>query len=97
MNINMISKILKKIANLSKAQAIIYLLVLVLIYCTGMVLVLYGAIVVGKGTNLNNVYFICGLVVWIPACIMSLLSALSSNYEKEIAEKEESIHNRHQK
>lgn len=58
---------------------------------------MYGSIIVGKGTNLNNPYFIVGLVVWVPTCIMSVVSTLSSNYINEIVEKEEEIKNRHQK
>lgn len=93
----MFTKLLKKIANMSKTQTIIYLIVLVLFYLLGMFLVMYGAIIVGKGTNLNNPYFIIGLIVWVPTCIMSILSTLSSNYVNEIVEKEEELKNRHHK
>lgn len=87
----MLTKLLIKMANLSKKQALLYLFVLIGLYCAGMTLVLYGAIIAGKGVNLNNPYFISGLVVWIPACIMSILTSISSNYSKEIVKIEKKV------
>mgnify|MGYP006991878287 CR=1 FL=1 len=74
-----------------KKWAVLYISGIVASYITGMVLVVYGAVVVGNGENLNNACFWAGLAVWVPTCITSVLTSLSSNYGKQIEEKEKEI------
>lgn len=84
----MLAKFLGKLADLPRKWAVVYLIGLVACYLAGMTLVLYGIIVVGNGTRMDNAYFYAGLVIWIPTCVASVLTSVSSNYGKEIEAKE---------
>ena len=87
----MLAKLLGKIADMPKKWAIVYISTIVISYIVGMILVIYGVVVVGNGTDMNNVYFWAGLGVWVPTCVATVLTALSSNYGKEIEKKEEQL------
>lgn len=91
----MLAKFLGKIADLPKKWAVAYLCGLVLCYIIGMVLVLAGVIVVEPGQFINPVYFYTGLIVWVPTCIMTILTSISSNFSKEVKAEEEKIEKKH--
>lgn len=81
----MLAKFLGKIADLKKRWALVYILALVLCYIVGMVLVLLGVIIVEPDQFCNIAYFIPGLIIWVPTCVMTILTSISSNYSKEVA------------
>ena len=83
----MITKLLIKIATMSKRSTLIFLLFLASLYTVGMTLILYGVCV----PKASPIYFIVGLVIAIPTCIASLMASVSSNYGKNIEEAEEKI------
>lgn len=87
----MLTRLMSKIADLSKKGAIVYILTLVFMYLAGMVLVICGVVLIDQGQFINPYYFYPGIDLWIPTLIMTILTALSSNYTKEIKEEDEKI------
>lgn len=83
----MISRFLGKIADLPKKWAAVYILGLVLCYIVGMVLVILGVVLVdAPGQYVVPEIFYPGLAIWIPTCIMTILTSISSNFSKEVKE-----------
>ena len=72
--------LLSKIANMPRKGAIAYILGLVFAYLSGMVLVILGVILVERGQFINPCLFYPGLGIWIPTLVVTILTALASNY-----------------
>ncbi|HBR86042.1 MAG TPA: hypothetical protein DEA32_02545 [Firmicutes bacterium] len=85
----MLARFLGKIADLNRKHAALYILVLVLFYLIGMTLVILGVVL--RATPEQWVVpelFYPGITIWIPTCIMTILTSISSNFSREIHEKE---------
>ena len=90
----MITKFLGKIADLPKVWAAVYIIGLVLCYIAGMVLVILGVTLVDAPHQ-----FIVPVAIWVPTCVLTILTSISSNFSSEVKKVESHIdaitHNHH--
>ena len=96
----MITKFLGKIADLPKVWAAVYIIGLVLCYIAGMVLVILGVTLVDAPHQfIVPALFWPGIAIWVPTCVLTILTSISSNFSSEVKKVESHIdaitHNHH--